>query len=751
VCGEDGRWSAPDARLFYLHARTGGFVYQAALRARLVESLGVSFGPVTNGSAEVLGVTDDVLRLFATRRADIEAALQSRGAHSARAAQLAALATRPAKPRRDLQVTMGTESLTDAWRRRALDLGIGPDELRQAIGRVRSIEISDTAADELTESLLGTQGLTAQSSTFERRDVVRGIAESLPDGSPVAVIEVLADRVLAKDSVVALTATGPGGGPLHTTAELLAVEARLVSAADARRGSRAAVVSPDVLQATLAIRPSLSDEQRALVSRLVRSGDGVEVVVGKAGSGKTMALEAARAAWEEAGFTVTGTALAARAAAELGERSGIRSDTVAALAVRIERGEVVFGPDHVLVIDEAAMVGTRTLATVVKAAEPAGTKIVLLGDHCQIPEIDAGGAFAGLARRLAAGELVHNRRQHAAWERTALDQLRSGNVGVALDSYQSHGRIHQGRNIADARRAMVADWLGARETGETDVRMLAARRADIDELNRLARAELRSAGRLGDDVVATEHRSFAVSDEVTCLHNDRRLGVRNGTRGQVVSGDEYSLVMATDDGDRRLDRQYLESGWLDHGYATTVHKSQGETVERAFVLGTGGVYREAAYVAMSRARSRSDLYVVKDDFSTGLGRAVDDDPLAHLKRLVSVSRAKVLASDVGDGRALSASRSGDRCHAGDGSLEELLGRRPGTSDEAVAWDRAAVLMGDYRQRFAVTEATGLGPRPNDRGQQGAFDAALEAVLTWEHRRARTGELETHGLIRGRGR
>jgi Ti-type conjugative transfer relaxase TraA len=646
VCGEDGRWSAPDARLLYFHARTGGFVYQAALRARLVESLGVSFGPVVNGAAQVLGVDDDVQEMFATRRAAIEAALERHGAHSARAAQLATLATRPAKPTRGPGDGLDTESLTDSWRRRARTLGVGPEDLRHALGPARAVRVGEDRAEALATNLLGPQGLTAQASTFERRDVVRGVAGGLVDGAPAAVIDVLADRVLASEDAVTLEAMGRGGGRLHTTAELLGIETRLLSAADAGRASGTAVVEGSVLDTTLAPRLSLSEEQRALVGRLVRSGDAVEVVVGKAGSGKTMALEAARVAWEEAGFSVTGAALAARAAAELTERSGIASETVASLVARIERGDQVFGPRHILVLDEAAMIGTRTLNSVIGAAGQDGAKVVLVGDHRQLAEIEAGGAFAALARRLGADQLVHNRRQHASWERTALDELRSGQVGLALDSYEARGRIHTAPRAADARATLVADWLVARDSG-TDVLMLAARRPDVDALNRLARSELQGRGEIGPSIASSAGRTIALSDEVMCLRNDHRLGVRNGTRGTVVSGGEGVVVISTEDGPRRLDRAYLEAGWLDHGYATTIHKSQGQTVDRAFVLGTGG-YREAAYVAMSRARDRTDLYVVDGAFETGIEPNSRESPLSALTAALSVSRAKALATDAVD-------------------------------------------------------------------------------------------------------
>ncbi|HUD18755.1 MAG TPA: MobF family relaxase, partial [Acidimicrobiales bacterium] len=89
VLGVDGRWSSPDARLLYFHARTAGFVYQASLRANLVETLGVRFGPVVRGSAELVGSDPTLLRRFSTRRAEIEEYLSVRGESSGRTAELA--------------------------------------------------------------------------------------------------------------------------------------------------------------------------------------------------------------------------------------------------------------------------------------------------------------------------------------------------------------------------------------------------------------------------------------------------------------------------------------------------------------------------------------------------------------------------------------------------------------------------------------------------------------------------------------
>ena len=198
-----------------------------------------------------------------------------------------------------------------------------------------------------------------------------------------------------------------------------------------------------------------------MVRRLVLDGDGVAVVVGQAGTGKTYALAAAREAWEASGHRVIGAALARRAAIELEDGAGIASTSVAALLDDLRRRPLrTLGRRAVVVIDEAGMVPTRALAEIVEHVERAGAKLVLVGDDRQLPEIGAGGAFGALAKRLPAIELRENRRQVAAWERDALALLREGDADGAVRRYAQRGRIvageRQRRGAAAARRGLVA-------------------------------------------------------------------------------------------------------------------------------------------------------------------------------------------------------------------------------------------------------------------------------------------------------
>ncbi len=390
---DDGTWRTLDSRRLYAHAKTAGFLYHAHLRDELTRRLGVAWEPVTNGTADLRGVPRDVIEAFSQRRAEILAHMQQRGENSARAAQVATLETRPTKPELDDPVT-----LRERWRRRAIDLGFHPDRLAEVLHRPDLRPVGDDLLAAAAEELLGPDGLTERASTFSRRDAVQAWCQRLTAGMPAAHVERLADALLDEEAggVVALDRAGgrvqtlssrdvirrPDGTVVaavpddrrYSTPELLALETRTLRAAVERTDAAVATVGNDIVDRVLTDRPSISDEQAEMVRRLTGSGAGVEVVVGKAGTGKTYALDAARAAWQAAGYRVTGAALAARAALELEASAGIDSYTIDRLLADIEHPEHGgLAPESVVVVDEAAMVGTRKLARLLDAAAPATT------------------------------------------------------------------------------------------------------------------------------------------------------------------------------------------------------------------------------------------------------------------------------------------------------------------------------------------------------------------------------------------
>jgi conjugative relaxase-like TrwC/TraI family protein len=606
IRGVDGRWSALDGRLIYAHARTAGFLYQASLRAELSRTLGVSWAPLSNGAAELEGVPARVLRAFSRRRAAIQEAMARHGSAGRDAAQIAALDTRRAKDR-----DVRPEQLAPEWRERAAELGLTEPRIARLgqAGRLLARPDWALACRELTSP----DGLTRDCSSFGRRDVVQALCSAAADGATASDVLAVADSFLESSDVVRLLGTRTRDvEPRYSTPELLRLEERVINDALALRGARRGAANPRATEDALARRPFLAEEQRTMVRRLTLEGDGVVVVVGRAGTGKTTGLAAACDAWRQSGIPVRGCAIARRAAHELEHATGTCSTSVAALL----RERRAFAAGTVLLLDEAGMLGTRDLRLVMDWVEQAGGKLVLAGDTRQLPSIRAGGALGALAARLDPIELRENKRQKDAWEREAVELLRAGDGDRALSLYERHGRLHIGRHDDEVLPCMLADWRRYRDPDGSV--MIAHRRADVRELNGRARAVMRVDGRLGDQELVAAGARFSVGDRVIVKRNDPRCDVRNGDRGVVESVDVSRGSLRVRFGDRatRLDAVFLAQPTRDgrpsieHGYAITAYAAQGMTCRHSLVLARDEAYGEWIYTTMTRASDANRLYVV---------------------------------------------------------------------------------------------------------------------------------------------
>jgi len=663
----DGKWRTLDGRLLLLHSKTAGCLYEAHLRHELTCRLGVEWGPVNNGIADIVGIDQAVRDHFSDRRKEIQEHLDEVGFRSARAAQLATLATRQAK-----DMSLDDRSMLEVWRAKAAAIGFDPASLSEVLDRVPR-PAPEVDRDQLHRDLLGEEGLTRRASSFDRRDLLRAIVERLPAGATVADVEDMADALVDRRQVVRLVDTaGPGllssnvirrtdgtivaagiKEPRWSTAELISIERHVVGRSVARADQGICVVDGATLAGVMARRPTLTAEQADLVAQLTRSGNGIDVVCAAAGTGKTYTLDAAREAWQTTGHQVIGAALAGIAAQELQSTAAIPSSTLAMLQIDLDAGRVRLDDRTVVVIDEAGMAGTRSLAPILDAADQAGAKVVLVGDPHQLPEIDAGGVLVGLAKRLDPIELTENRRQHAQWEREALAELRAGDVDAAFAAYADKGRVVTATTAIEVRQMMVADWWSYRLAGDS-VAMVAFRRSDVDDLNGRARAYLTRAGEVAGPELVVDERPYQAGDQIICLKNNRRLGVCNGTRAtlEAVDPDKRTVTIQTNDRRIVLPATYVDAGHLAHGYATTIHKTQGATVDRGLLLGTDELFRERGYVAMSRGRASNHLYLVgaaEVDDSTGHGPPpLPGDPLEAVQLALHHRTDQRLAIDTGE-------------------------------------------------------------------------------------------------------
>jgi hypothetical protein len=552
------------------------------------------------------------------------------------------------------------DTLYGRWRAEAAERGVDADSLvREVTGRTanrnQDLMVSAETTGQLFDRVAGPEGLTATASTFSRPDVLVALGAGLA-GIGRTELEGLADRFLA-ERAVSVVADRALEERRWSTPDLLAIEQQLVAAATGRTGEQTAIVSHQAVRDALAAHPTAGPDQQAMVRDLCQGGQGVALVVGRAGTGKTFALGIARHAWQLDGYRLLASAPTGIATMSL--QGGFEDvATCDRLLGDLDRGWEQLNPRTVLVVDEAGMVGSRKLARLLDHAHHAQTKVVLVGDDRQLAAIDAGGGFRALRLRLGASELVENRRQQQAWEREALDLIRGGLVEEAVAAYQAHDRVVAADSKRAATLALLQDWWAAFQQAEQDpaqeVVVLAARRTEVDRLNSACQEVLAAQGRLGAERLQVEDGKLAVGNRVVCGHNAiSELGVANGSRGVVTALDSHArtLTVRLDGADPRvvvLPRSYLDgrrqgepNRRVDLAYATTGHRAQGLTRGRALVRLTGSEDVNWLYVQLSRARQDTRLYAVVGPEPQGAGELDLPDreqPDAYLQLAQALSR-----------------------------------------------------------------------------------------------------------------
>ncbi len=668
--GDDGRWSTIDSRTLLMIKQGVDAVYSTALRSAMSEMLGVEWGP-DDGHAqrELKGIDPELLRMFSRRSQAIEQELARTGTSGPRARDAATLITRPAKP----DIVEGA-ALHNIWRQQAEAIGFKQSDLNQVLNRShhrRGERLPEWVRRDIVDKLLSPQGLTRTAAAFTYDSIIFEAARIAPDCIPLDDLYQIADDVISSSEVVTLAVVDPATGiPMMpgqahhecslaivddldytgtgrkrwTTKEMLGVESKLLEALSLQ-GYKPSV-STQTIDAEIEAF-SLSEEQERMVRGVCGDSQVVSMVSGAPGAGKTHALRCCARIWEANGLRVLGTAVSAAAAKNLGDGAGIESYNTASLLDRLARDELTLDDRSVIIADEASMYSTRQLAYLVERAQSVGAKLVLVGDPYQLPPVESGGVWHKVVRSAnvtGVYELKENQRQVATWVRDAITNLRAGQVGRAVADLQSHGWITVADTHQEAVSTLLAKWQDHREAGEKT--LLAAYSRDmVNALNGAARQVLVEQGKLSEGVWTVQadfrhdlpEREFAIGDEVICLRNNSSIGVRNGERGivqGVVDSEVASrrrLMVALDDGKVvNITPEYLTQH-VDHGYAVTLHKSQGQTIGTASrarsdidiasehgwvgVLGSENLSAEAALVAVSRATDATDLVTVMEPAS----------------------------------------------------------------------------------------------------------------------------------------
>lgn len=408
---------------------------------------------------------------------------------------------------------------------------------------------------------------------------------------------------------------------LFTSKTIVAIEKNLADRSERMAVHQVGAVSAAEQQRVIDARP-FNDGQRAGFE-LLCSDRQLAVVNGAAGTGKSFVLAAMREAYENEGHKVYGAILQGKTAEDLERDSGIQSRTIAKMLNDLDKGKLKLDGKSVLVVDEAGMVGSRDLEKLMAHTEAAGARLRLVGDSKQLAAVEYGNAFAEVSTRAEVASLTQIMRQKTEWMREASEKFATHDI-AGLTDYAERGHVHIEDTTKDAQIALVKSWSAhqAAQPEQTQI-VLAHTNAARIELNDMMRAELKARGQLQNEITVTTKRGplpMATGEQVMFTRSDKDLGVKNGTTGTIAKiSAEGVITVALENGKTAQfnARQDPEKGTeIDYGWACTVHRSQGMTVDRALVLADPSMTKENLGVAMTRHRHSAELFGSAEQFPT---------------------------------------------------------------------------------------------------------------------------------------
>lgn len=456
--------------------------------------------------------------------------------------------------------------------------------------------------------------MTKHQPSFRLKELDTQLRAHIPDKNERATVRA---AILADPRCIPLydRLTGQETGR-YTSATIFEAEqhARSSAASIAARGGYGAGAA--AVGAVLATRQTMRAEQRAAFLRAT-GAEGLVLIQGRAGTGKSYTVEGIAETYTRAGRQVVGlgpTNVVAKDMEKCGQFR--RAATVHSECYSIEKGKVNWNKSTVVIVDEAGMLDTKQLGRVLTHARDAGAKVILVGDDRQLQSVEAGGLFRELVAEYGAEELNEVVRQEVDWQRQASEDFGAGRVRDALQALDQNGAISWAATKDEARDRLVEQW--ARNTAERPSArrfVLAYTNQDVHDLNSRLREIRAERGEIGSDRMLKSEgvtRAFATGDRIQMIKTDKSSELFNGEVGTIQEIDKRGVITAKLDSGRKVRIDPEKFDGYRHGYAGTVYKSQGKTLDETLVLHSKHFRAESIYVALSRQTKTCTLHVGRD-------------------------------------------------------------------------------------------------------------------------------------------
>lgn len=687
----DGSWSAVDSFELRKHIRTMGPMFRVQLARELKARLGIALEPAPSQSGDdagfrIVGFCSKLCKRWSGRRSELQELLDggdlplNRG--TAQARQAANLMSRQQKgnvpPLRDL---------LSQWAREAATFGVTSETIQKLLGQSQPTDFNQ-AYERAWKATL--KLLNESESDFSHRQILQHVAEQIQHEGVCA--KRLANRVKRdlKQSPEIVRLGKLGRETRYTTKEMWDLEEKLLRTVEALQARSGPKISQRVIAKTLRRHKQLDGEQQAAVRHLLTQDSAIRILTGVAGSGKTWTLEAVCEGLRRSGYKVIGGSLSGQATEELASKAKTSSRTIASYLKHLEkssfqqrketvhhyariflralqgkstwkRERIKLDKNTVLVLDEAAMIDTKTLYRILRLVQKSKASILPVGDLSQLAPILAGGPFHHLVRKVGHAELTTNYRQQDAADREASAAIRAGEAKQALDNYVKRGRLIVGKDRLDTIQKLVSTWVdngGAARPNEHFA--FTETREEARVVNRLCQQERLSRRSVTPRLfVRNAGEKYYRGDRVMFHITYGKHGlIKNGYRGTIVATNPVrgqltvrldrepsptsgrrkmpqTITVSVRDIERAAREQKAEQG-ISLGFAGTTHKLQGGSTPNAYML-VGAASREMTYTQATRGEQKTFLFV--DEAHAG-------PELRDLAKAMQQSRAKRLAHDV---------------------------------------------------------------------------------------------------------
>ncbi|AFC70015.1 conjugal transfer protein TraA [Rickettsia amblyommatis] len=484
---------------------------------------------------------------------------------------------------------------------------VGPTRMRSIINEIaEQNKICKLAHLEIVKNSDGVLNrIIRHQAIFTKLDIEKAVKEIPEEAKKQKLIR----EILNSDRLVKLYNEDCTDTKYYTTIDIRDEELRIVRIAD-KVNSQIHFNNVIKLKSAIDNLTSVNEAQRESLQHILINNQGIRILQGRAGTGKSQVLAEAYKIITNHGQNIIGLAPTHKAASELKSKGYQQCHTVKGFLFKLYNGKADLPRNTTLVVDEAGMVGNSDYLELLKVARSNNCNLILAGDERQLTSVERGGMFAVLASKFGSYELSNIRRQSKVWAREMASCFARSDITDGLHLLEQHKCLKIDHTLEESMVRLINDWSNSKFALNERL-IITMRNAEVDSINQGIRELLKAKGLLtGKEyrhyISSEKHEDYMAGDRILFKATNKDLQIENGEFATITLVSNDKFVAKTDSG-KEIEFNPQDVSFK-HGYASTVYKAQGASIKDVYVLHNLAGNSRNSYVAMTRHIEEVKLY-----------------------------------------------------------------------------------------------------------------------------------------------